>query len=151
MLHSILLLGSCYNKHKKISMLFSIALIMNLLIVQLGHVKIGFLICNITILSLVSLLNKKINSNLIKLVSSTLSILIWSICIDIVCYYMFPLFNSNLNLFGYIMNGILFNLKYVMINAVVLITLNAIEYGVKQIKNKVTNENYILEKQLING
>lgn len=149
MLHSILLLGSCYNKHKKISMLFTIALIINLLIVQLGHVKISFLLCNIAILTLVSLLNKRINNHSLKFISSSFSILIWSVTIDIVCYYMFPLFNSNLNLFSYIMNGILFNLKYGMINAMILVTLNAIEFGFKYIKNKITNANYVLEKQFL--
>lgn len=142
MLQSILLLGSCYNKYKKTSMLFSVALIMNLLIVQMGHVKIGFLICNFAILVLISALNKMIKNHSIKLISSAFSILIWSIIIDIVCYYMFPIFNTNLNLLGYIMNGILFNLKYVVINAVILITLNCIEFLFTQISNRIMNKKF---------
>lgn len=76
MLNSILLLGSYYNKHKRISMIFTIAMILNIILVRFGHVKIGFFIYNILIMIIVSLTNNRIKNNSLKLVPSTFSILI---------------------------------------------------------------------------
>lgn len=149
MLNSILLLGSCYNKHKKISTLFTIALFLNLLFVQLGHEKIGFLVCNVLILATISFINKNIKNNSLKIISSSFSILIWSMLIDVVCYYMFPLFNSNLNIFGYILNGIIFNFRYVINNLFILISINLIEYAIDYLKNKVTSKKLFSKRELI--
>jgi hypothetical protein len=127
MLNSILLLGSSYNKHKKISFFFTIALILNVIIVQLGQVKISFFLCNLSLLLIISFINKKITNKKIKFFSSICSILVWSIGIDIFCFYMFPLFTTNVNLWCYILKGILFNLKFVIYNAIILLSLNALE------------------------
>lgn len=151
MLNSLLLLGSCYNKHKKISLLFTIALIFNLFIIQFGHVNIVFFISNIILMLLISLQNKKIKNNSIKLISSSFSILIWSVMIDIICYYMFPLFNSNLSIFSYIMNGIIFNIKYVVMNTIILISINIIEYLFNKVKSKVMTKQQIYFKNIIKG
>ena len=64
---------------------------------------------------------------------------------------MFPLFNSNLSLFGYIMNGIIFNIKYVVYNDLILISINIIEYGFKYIKNKVINKQLICSENMLKG
>lgn len=151
MLNSLLLLGSCYNKYKKISILFTIVLIINIFFVQFGHVKIVFFIYNIVLMLAISLFNKKIKNNSIKLISSSFSIIIWSIMVDIACYYIFPLFNSNLSLFGYIMNGIVFNLKYVVINAFILTAINVIEYVYKNVKNKVMTGQHIYAENIMKG
>lgn len=136
MLNSILLLGSCYNKYKKASMVFTIALILNAFIVQFDHVKLLFFLYNIIVMLLISLINKKIKNNTIKLVSSSCSILIWSVLVDIACYYMFPLFNFNMNLLSYIMNGIMFNMKYVAFNGIILIGISVIDYSINTIRIK---------------
>ena len=64
---------------------------------------------------------------------------------------MFLLFNSNLSLFGYIMNGIIFNIKYVVYNDLILISINIIEYGFKYIKNKVINKQLICSENMLKG
>lgn len=143
MINSILLLGSCYNKYKKVSLLFTIALLFNLFLVQFGRVKIGFFLCNFTLVLIISLINKKITNKTIKFISSIFSILIWSICIDIICFYMFPIFNSNLSLFGYIMNGIAFNLKYVAFNGAILILFNSFEYAVNSLNDRACKKKII--------
>ena len=75
MLNAILLLGSSYNKHKRISMLFTIAMVLNLIFVQFGHVKTIFFIYNTTLLLLISFVNKKISNNTIKIISCSFSII----------------------------------------------------------------------------
>lgn len=120
MVNSLLLMGSCVNS-KKISGLVYLILIINIIIIQMGKVNIGFFISNIIIFTLISIVGRSINNNKLNCIFSAASILIWSVLVDIVCFIMFPVFNTNLNIVSYILNGIIFNLKNVLINMTVLI------------------------------
>ena len=50
---------------------------------------------------------------------SVFSILIYSVLIDIVCYFLYPQFVYGVSLFDYILNGIAFNYKGLIIASVV--------------------------------
>ena len=125
MLNSLLIFGSAYNKSKKISMLSFLLMIANVLFVQYGKMGIKFIIINLLLMTTITfsirlISNRKVNSTL-----SVLSILIWSICIDIVTYFMYSKFAGGLSLPVYVLNGILFNLRYVFFNAGVLCGIKA--------------------------
>ena len=139
MINSLFMLGSSFNKNRKVSIAFMIGwvayIIINQLYLGLFPIvnAIVFLIVTISI-NLVK--NKKVNTIL-----SVFSILIWSIIIDIICYYMYPLFSSNQNIFGYIWQGILFNYKYIFSNAIAV----CIIYGIDIVIDKI--EIYVKSKE----
>ena len=54
--------------------------------------------------------------------------LIWSIVIDVICYFLYPQFTMGQNMVMYISNGILFNYKYVGYNMLVVAGIQGIEY-----------------------
>ena len=126
MLNSLLMLGSSYNKNKKVSYLFmmvwAIYMAMNQKMLSLGFSLINvFVFWGVTIaIHLVK--NKKLNT-----VLSVFSILIWSIVIDIICYYLYPLYSHHLSIFGYIWQGILFNYRYVLVNIVAVIIIYGLD------------------------
>lgn len=137
MLNSVLLLGSCYNKNKKISLLFTLFLLLNLVFTQFGQVKLEFFICNFLLMLIMSVINKKINNKIVNTISSVFSILLWSLCIDLISYYMFPIFSFKINIVSYILNGIIFNFKYVVFNLLFVIAINIIELCFNKINVKI--------------
>lgn len=116
MINSLLILGSSYNKNRKISVLFLLLWISNMVINYNFSLGIIFPITNASIVILISVAINSVKSRKINTVLSVLSILIWSIVIDIICFFMFPAMRANQNLVQYIFQGILFNYKYVFIN-----------------------------------
>lgn len=115
MLNSLLLYFSCNNKIKYLPYVSMIAwLIVYLLKTDFSYGVMFPLAC-IGIFALVSfaislMTKKKLNTFL-----SIISILVWSVLIDTVSFFMFPEYATS----GYFMlvwNGILFNLKYVIVN-----------------------------------
>ena len=126
MLNSLLIFGSSYNKSKKISILSFLLMIANVLFVQYGKMGIEFVIINLLLMTTITfgirLINNKLNTTL-----SVFSVLIWSVCIDIVCYFMYSKFAGGLSLPMYVLNGILFNIRYVFFNASVLCGIKVIE------------------------
>lgn len=138
MLNSLLLFGASLGKNKKISKLISLILIINLLIVQLGKVNIYFTIFNISIMFGLTYIIRNISNKKANAITSVLSVLIWSILIDSVSYYIFP-FSNNLSILQYIMNGILFNIRYAFINCSVLFVLEVLSYFKNKIKNVSSN------------
>ena len=116
MINSLFMLGSSYNKNRKVSVLFLILWISNMVINYNFSLGIVFPIINASIVILISIVINRIKSKKLNTVLSVLSILIWSIVIDIICYFMFPVMRANQNIIQYIFQGILFNYKYVFIN-----------------------------------
>ena len=53
----------------------------------------------------------------INAILSVCSILVYSLSIDIICYYVLPSWAKGQSLIQYITNGFLFNYKYVFVNA----------------------------------
>jgi len=138
MLNSLLIFGSSYNKSKKVSILSFLLMIANVLFVQYGKMGINFVIINLLLMSVITFGIRLINNNKANATLSVFSILVWSICIDIVTYFMYSKFTGGLSLPMYVLNGILFNIRYVFFNAAVLCGIKVIE--------KLVNKKIVLEK-----
>lgn len=136
MLNSLLIFGSSYNKSKKISILSFILMIVNVLFVQYGKMGINFVLINLLLMSVITVGIRLIINNKVNATLSVLSILIWSICIDIVTYFMYSKFAGGLSLPTYVLNGILFNIRYVFLNASVLCGIKGIELMARKISEK---------------
>lgn len=111
MLNSILLFLSSYNFTKKYKFVFIIALIINFIVVNNKFFANYFTYINLLITLFIILICsfRKTNKYL-----SAVSMLLYSIFIDIYCFFFFPLFDINISLFEYIFNGILFNAKFII-------------------------------------
>ena len=138
MLNSLLLFGGSFGKNEKISKLISVVLIINLLIVQLGKVNLIFTIFNVFIMFGLTFIIRKISNKKINAIMSVLSILIWSILIDFVSYYIFPISN-NASILQYLINGIIFNIRFVFANTGVLFVIGLLSYFKNKIKNISSN------------
>jgi hypothetical protein len=80
-----------------------------------------FTIISLVTFSSVVLLIQKIGNERLKTGSAIASILLYSICIDTYCYYAHPLFALNRSLLHYIWNGISFNLRYALLNGLIVL------------------------------
>lgn len=132
MINSLFMLGSSFNKNRKVSLAFMVGWVTYIIINQLylGLFPIVNAIVFLVITVSINLIkNKKINTIL-----SIFSILIWSIIIDIICYYMYPLFSSNQNILGYVWQGILFNYKYIFSNAIAVSIIYGIDIVIEKIE-----------------
>ena len=83
----------------------------------------------------------KIKSRSWNTVLSIFSILIWSIAIDTICYYMYPAFTGTLNVFQYIYQGLLFNARYVISNVIAIAAINIVIFLGNKIKILTKAEN----------
>ena len=140
MLNSMLLLCSCYKKNKKISNLCTILMIFNLFIVQYKKVMMSFFIINVILMAAISIMSKKIKNEKLNTIISVFSVLIWSVMIDVICFYIMPLYDFNMNIFSYTLNGIFFNLKYVVSNVAIVVLINCINYLITFLKSKIISE-----------
>ncbi len=135
MIHSLFMLGSSYNKDRKISALFMICWI-GYMVAQydfsLGKI---FPIVNASIFLCVSIITNFVKNRKMNTVLSIVSILIWSILIDIISFYMFPMMKINQSLIHYVFQGILFNYRYVFTNIFAIYVIKVIVY----MKNYIVN------------
>lgn len=142
MLNSLLLFGGSFGKNKKIARIISLLLIVNLLVVQLGQVSLVFTLYNLAIMVGITYFVRKISNKKVNAVMSVISILMWSVLIDVVSYFIFPL-AGNTNILQYVFNGIIFNAKYVFVNTIAYVTIETISYVINKIRVsnvKVNNE-----------
>lgn len=142
MLNSLLLFGGSFGKNKKIARIISLLLIVNLLVVQLGQVSLVFTLYNLAIMVGITYFVRKISNKKVNAVMSIISILMWSVLIDVVSYFIFPL-AGNTNILQYVFNGIIFNAKYVFVNTIAYVTIETISYVINKIRVsnvKVNNE-----------
>ena len=139
MINSLFMLGSSYNKDKKISKIFMGAWILYMIIGNKFAMGNMFVYINACIFLILSLVINSIKSKKINTILSIFSILIWSIIIDIICYYMYPMMNMGQNLFDYVLQGILFNYKYVFCNVIAVAIINAIIWIRDNIELKIKN------------
>jgi hypothetical protein len=102
-------------------------LIINLFLTQVNGVANMFLVINLSLFAIIPLLINCIKNNYLKAGLSAISILIWSISIDIVCYYMFPKFVFGMSLPMYVYRGIVYNAKYVFYNALLVGAISLLE------------------------
>ncbi|NCC71097.1 hypothetical protein EOM09_05950 [bacterium] len=81
---------------------------------------------------------------------SVFSILVWSVLVDVVCYFAFPSMIFGQTIFTYILNGILFNFKYVFYNILYLFLLEVTPLLMSKLKLNLNgtcfkNESLILK------
>ena len=113
-------------------------MIANVLFVQYGKMGIEFVLINLLLMSVITFGIRLIGNSKSNAILSVLSILIWSICIDTVTYFMYSKFAGGLSLPLYVLNGILFNIRYVFVNVSVLCGIKAIE--------KLVDKKLVVEK-----
>ena len=136
MINSLFMLGSSYNKDNKISIIFIIGWIIYMLVnynFSLGYI---FSIINISILLIITISIKLINNKKLNTILSIMSILIWSIIIDFICYFMYPTMANGQNIISYIWQGVLFNYKYIFTNVMTICSINLILFINEKIKEK---------------
>lgn len=134
MINSLFMLGSSYNKNKVISIVSIIAWIIYMFIGNMnGSLGLFPIINALVFLSICGSIrlvkNKKLNTIL-----SIFSILIWSIVIDIICYFIYPIMNGTNDIFSYIFQGILFNYKYIFLNIFVVFIVTSMDYIIEHIR-----------------
>ena len=138
MINSLLMLGGSSNK--KISKVFIVTWLAYMVFGSNLSLGLTFPIINgITFLA-ITLLISKIKNNKANAVLSIASILIWSVTIDIICYYLYPTMSSNITLINYIFNGILFNYKYIFTNVLALSLIKGLSIIKKTLTEKLSTK-----------
>ena len=128
MLNSVLLLGSTYNKSKKMNIIFAIAWIIFMLLGSNLKTGLIFTIMNLISFCIIFTLGKVFKGKYSNKIISISSILIWSIIIDVICFFLYPQFTMGQNMLTYISNGILFNYKYIFYNILLVSGVHCIKY-----------------------
>ena len=144
MLHSLILMFSQYRESKICVKIFRIVWIVCAILSSVFSNNLIFFVVNLSVFFLITLFIKK-NSKFfpkLNMFLSTFSILLYSLFVDLICYYLFPLWGQEITLFQYIINGLVFNFKYVVTNMITHIILNL------KIFKKGTNINQCYKKQL---
>ena len=134
MLNSLLILGSTNKKTEKLNYLFAILWICYMLLNSNFVSGTIFTLMNLIAFSVVFIIGKLIDGKYSNIIISIFSTLLWSIIIDIMCYFIMPQFVSSTGLFTYILNGILFNYKSVFVNILVISLINVLELVFKKVK-----------------
>lgn len=140
MINSLLMLGGSSNK--KISKVFIVTWLAYMVFGSNLSLGLTFPIINgITFLA-ITLLISKIKNNKANAALSIASILIWSVTIDIICYYSYPTMSSSITLINYIFNGILFNYKYIFTNVLALSLIKGLSILKKTLTEKLSTKEY---------
>lgn len=145
MINSLFMLGGSYNKDRKISILFVTAWILYMLINYDFSLGLAFPLINAIVLLTVTIVINLISNKKVNTIMSIFSILIWSIIIDIICFYMFPMMSAGQSLINYILQGILFNYKYIFVNIVAICGINLIILLKKNIIKRFSKNKNICE------
>ena len=117
-LSGLLMFGSA-QRHRIIRFIFLSVLFVYLF---MNSLSLTFFSINISVIFLLSFVLKKINCHAL----SGASILIYSVIIDIVSFYFFPLFPINISLMTYIMSGLMFNFTSALPAIILGISMNII-------------------------
>ena len=120
MINSLFMLGSSYNKNRIMSIFFMLGWMAYMIIGSDLSLGLIFPIINMLIFASVTISINLIKNKKINAILSIFSILIWSVTIDLICYLLFPSMTANQNILEYILQGILFNGKYVFTNTLVI-------------------------------
>lgn len=148
MINSLFMLGSSYNKNKIMSVAFMLGWILYMFIGNINYSLGIFPIVNAIIFLVISIIINLIKNKKANTILSIFSILIWSIAIDVFCYFFYPIMNGTNNIFGYVFQGIVYNYKYVLLNVFTISIINVLEHGIHHIKfnsKKETKEYVICE------
>lgn len=138
MINSLLMLGGSSNK--KISKVFIVTWLAYMVFGSNLSLGLTFPIINAITFLAITLLISKIKNNKANAALSIASILIWSVTIDIICYYLYPTMSSNITLINYIFNGILFNYKYIFTNVLALSLIKGLSIIKKTLTEKLSTK-----------
>ena len=138
MINSLLMLGGSSNK--KISKVFIVTWLAYMVFGSNLSLGLTFPIINAITFLAITLLISKIKNNKANAALSIASILIWSVTIDIICYYLYPTMSSNITLINYIFNGILFNYKYIFTNILVLSLIKVVSISKNILTEKLSTK-----------
>ncbi|MDR3180220.1 MAG: hypothetical protein LBT70_04990 [Holosporaceae bacterium] len=119
MINSTLMLLSQYNKNTTLMNICTVTW-MFYMFSQVNFQLTFLAIANLVVFLLITMALRKIKNKYVHGGGAIASILLYSICIDVVCFYVYPEFVSNQSLGGYIWSGILFNSQYVFLNALLV-------------------------------
>lgn len=120
----LLVMFSGFKTKRSICNISLVLLVMYMLLTTQWEYGIAFPLVNISLMVVLSVLIRLTGKW--KWINATLSILsklVYSISIDIICFYWFPLYDSSMNLYQYIVSGIIFNWKSLVINTTVFLII----------------------------
>ena len=140
MLNALLMLGSTNKKMGKINWVCSIIWIAYMLMNSNLKTGLIFTVMNAVVFFIIFGIGQMVKGKYSNAVISICSILIWSILIDTITFFVYPQFTMGQNIIGYIYNGIIFNAKYILSNIVALFVI----YGCNFMVNKIR---FILRKK----
>ena len=126
MLNSLILMFSQYEKNRTISNVFKIIWIGYVFVVEFCNFNFLFFILSINAFILTTGVTYYVGKIFLslKVVLSCFSILTYSFFIDVLCYYVLPDLTLGQSLIDYIINGFLFNYKYVLLNIILFILVS---------------------------
>ena len=133
MLNSLLMLGSTNKKMKKINYVCAIIWIGYMLLNAKLKTGLIFTIVNLIVFLSTFVLGQVVKCKYSNTAISIFSIIIWSIVIDIISFYMYPQFTMGQNIISYIGNGVVFNARYIFSNIAVLSAVYGLDYATKKI------------------
>lgn len=143
MINSLFMLGSSYNKNRKISIAFIIGWIIYMFSGCDFTLGVIFPIANALVFLALSIMINLVKNEKINTVLSIFSILIWSITVDTICYFFYPMIVGNKDIITYIFQGLLFNFKYVFLNLIVICIIYVFNY----LLNKIIITSKLAEKK----
>jgi hypothetical protein len=89
---------------------------------------------NLIIFFVVTLFVRKIKNGYLHSLGAMSSILLYSLCIDVVCYFSYSSFVFDQNLLNYVWNGVVFNSKYVFLNGLALTLVVLLKKSASSVK-----------------
>ena len=132
MILSGLLFFGCCQKNKRVALPAFAALYFYLLFTSLS---LPFFFLNIGVIFVMTSLLKLANHQLL----AGASILVYSVIIDIICFYLFPLFATGNSLLAYITAGLLFNIRSAMPAVAAALAVSAGSAIIKYVKKRKSN------------
>ena len=137
MINSLFMLGSSYNKNRIISIAFMLGWIAYMLIGSNLSLGLTFPLVNAIIFIIISISISLIKNKRVNTILAIFSILIWSVVIDSICYFLYPIMVGDQTIFEYIFQGIVFNSKYIFSNIIAIGIISIIDIAIKRIKEGI--------------
>lgn len=140
MLSSLILMLSQRSKNPKIANVFKYIWTIFITIACFSNLSFSFIeIVSFMLTTVCIYLANRFGSKVNTLLS-VFSILIYSIFVDIMCYFAMPAWHAGQSLIQYVLNGIIFNSKYVLFNALIMATVIMYSKPIKKLsKNLATH------------
>ena len=134
MINSLFMLGSSYNKNRILSIVFMIGWISYMFIGYMNKPMGVFPILNVIVFLSICIIINLVKNRKVNMILSITSVLIWSVIIDIVCYFFYSIMNENQDILSYVFQGIVFNYKYIFSNILAICLINCIDNVIEYVK-----------------